>query len=350
MALKKKAKEKETGGVFGWLYNWGSFVKVSHTLFALPFAMAAMALAARANYYYLDAKGLEPSGAMLRGWPGWKIFLLIIAAMVTARTCAMAFNRIVDRKFDKQNPRTRKRHLPAGRISLFSAWTLTVLSAAGFVASAWGIDMTREVNTGRLVCLPLAPVALFLILFYSFTKRFTHFTHIFLGIALAIAPVGAWLAVTGSFGTALPEGGFFEKTRHSFFTPATMSVVVLFWLIGFDIIYAIQDYDFDRSTGLKSLVVYMGPDNALNASLIAHMVMIILLTFLGFLAFFKLPYWIGMLIIISCLGFEHWIIRRRSLEWAEKSFFKLNSVISMVFLAVVLAEVMLPDFWSFRGL
>lgn len=346
---KKKAKEKKPVGPFGWLYNWGSFVKFSHTLFALPFAIASMALASRANYKRLLEDGDFPPGSMERGWPGWKMLLLILAAMVTARTCAMAFNRIVDRKFDEANPRTRKRHLPAGKISLFSAWTLTILSAVGFVACAWGIDINRDVNTGRILCLPLAPVALFFILFYSLTKRITHFTHIFLGIALAIAPVGAWLAITGSFGTALPEGGLIEQMRHSFFIPATMAVLVFFWLIGFDIIYAIQDHDFDKAAGLKSLVVRWGPENALNASLISHMIMLVLLAFFGILAFFKLPYWIGLFIIIGCLGLEHWIVRKRSLEWAEKSFFKLNAVISMVFLAVVMAEVMLPDFWSFRG-
>ena len=349
MPAKNKAREKKPGESLGWLRNWGSFVKFSHTLFALPFAMASTALAARANYHQLTEQGGDPPDIMLRGWPGWKMLLLILAAMVTARTCAMAFNRIVDRKYDRENPRTRKRHLPAGKISLFSAWTLTILSAAGFIASAWGIDLNRDVNTGRMLCLPLAPVALFFILFYSYTKRFTHFTHIFLGLALALAPLGAWLAVTGSFGTSLSDGGFFEKMRHSFFTPATMAVLVLFWLIGFDIIYAIQDYEFDKATGLKSLVVYMGPANALNASLMAHLVMVILLGLLGILALFKMPYWIGLLIIAGCLSLEHWIIRKRSLEWAEKSFFKLNALISVIFITVVIAEVALIEFWSFKG-
>ena len=138
--------------------TWGEFVKISHTLFALPFALAAMLVAAREQ----------------RGWPGWRVFLLILAAMVTARTCAMTFNRIVDRQFDRLNPRTANRHLVTGAISLWSARLLGVLSAAGFIASAYGING---------ICFALSPVALFVICFYSLTKRFTDYTHVFLGIA-----------------------------------------------------------------------------------------------------------------------------------------------------------------------
>src|ERR1051325_8767258 len=146
--------------MFATLRTWAEFVRLSHTIFALPFALAAMAVAAREN----------------RGWPGWRTFGLIIAAMVCARTCAMAFNRIVDRRFDALNPRTATRHLPAGQISLASAVTLCALSAAGFFASAWFLN---------LACFLLSPVALFLICFYSLTKRFTDYTHVWLGVALA---------------------------------------------------------------------------------------------------------------------------------------------------------------------
>ena len=156
--------------MFATLSKWASFVKLSHTVFALPFALAAMIVAAREN----------------RGWPGWKSFLLILAAMVCARTCAMAFNRIVDRKFDAKNPRTNLRHLPTGAISLASAWALCLLSGAGLIAASFFLNP---------ICFYLSPVALFVVCFYSLTKRFTDFTHVFLGIALALAPVGAWLAV-----------------------------------------------------------------------------------------------------------------------------------------------------------
>src|SRR5882762_9359447 len=160
--------------IFLTLRKWAEFVKLSHTVFALPFALGSMAVAARQE----------------RGWPGWKVFLLILAAMVCARTCAMAFNRIVDRRFDAANPRTALRHLPSGEITLASAWTLCLLSALGLVASSWFLNP---------ICFYLSPVALFLICFYSLTKRFTDYTHVWLGLALALAPLGAWLAVTGGF-------------------------------------------------------------------------------------------------------------------------------------------------------
>src|ERR1051325_5493774 len=156
------------------LIKWASFVKLSHTVFALPFALASMLVAARGRL----------------GWPGWRTFGLILAAMVCARTCAMSFNRIVDRQFDKANPRTATRHLPAGEISLASAWALCLLSGAGLIGASYRLNP---------ICFYLSPVALFLICFYSLTKRFTDFTHIFLGIALALAPIGSWLAVKGGF-------------------------------------------------------------------------------------------------------------------------------------------------------
>src|SRR5216110_2893662 len=153
--------------------KWAEFVKFSHTIFALPFALAAMVVAARQN----------------RGWPGWRTFGLILAAMVSARTCAMAFNRIVDRKFDALNPRTAGRHLPTGQISLASASALWVISAAGLVAASFLLNR---------LCFYLSPVALVVICFYSLTKRFTDYTHFFLGLSLALAPIGGWLAVKGA--------------------------------------------------------------------------------------------------------------------------------------------------------
>ncbi|HTG44667.1 MAG TPA: 4-hydroxybenzoate octaprenyltransferase, partial [Verrucomicrobiae bacterium] len=187
------------------LVKWGEFVKLSHTVFALPFALASMVVAARET----------------RGWPGWKLFLLIVGAVLTARTCAMSFNRIVDRHFDQENPRTAARHLPSGQISLASAWTLCLLSAGAFIAVSYQINFP---------CFILSPVALIVVCFYSLTKRFTDFTHIYLGIALALAPVGAWIAVRGTIHLA----------------PIVLAIAVVCWLIGFDVIYALQDYEFDR--------------------------------------------------------------------------------------------------------
>lgn len=285
------------------LNKWLSFVRFSHTLFALPFALAAMAIAARENH----------------GWPGWRTFGLVLAAMVCARTCAMAFNRIVDRKLDALNPRTAGRHLPTGQISLFSAVALCALTGAGLVAASFFLNP---------ICFYLSPVALVAICFYSLTKRFTDYTHFFLGLALALAPVGAWLAVKGTHISGL------EIVQM-----VVLAGVVVLWLVGFDIIYALQDYDFDRKHGLHSLVVAWGPKNALQAAFLAHLLMCGLLLGFGLLCGFRIAYLVGWMIIVGCLVLEHWIARRRSLNWINIAFFRLNAVVSAVFLFVTLAEV-----------
>ena len=285
------------------LNKWLSFVRFSHTLFALPFALAAMAIAAREHH----------------GWPGWRVFGLVLAAMVCARTCAMAFNRIVDRKLDALNPRTAGRHLPTGQISLFSAVALCALTGAGLVAASFFLNP---------ICFYLSPVALVAICFYSLTKRFTDYTHFFLGLALALAPVGAWLAVKGTHVSGL-----------EILQMVVLAGVVVLWLVGFDIIYALQDYDFDRKHGLHSLVVAWGPKNALQAAFLAHLLMCGLLLGFGLLCGFRIAYLVGWMIIVGCLVLEHWIARRRSLNWINIAFFRLNAVVSAVFLFVTLAEV-----------
>jgi 4-hydroxybenzoate polyprenyltransferase len=298
--------------MFSLLKKWLSFVRFSHTVFALPFALAAMAVAARDN----------------RGWPGWKTFGLILAAMVFARTCAMAFNRIVDRKFDAFNPRTANRHLPAGQISLSSAIALCVVSAMGTVIASYFLNP---------LCFYLAPVALAVICFYSLTKRFTDYTHVFLGIALALAPVGAWLAVKGT------GVSFLEILQMT-----TLAASVVFWLVGFDIIYALQDYDFDRTHGLHSLVVAWGPRNALHAAFLAHMAMCGLLLAFGLLCRFRFAYLIGWFVIVGCLVLEHWIARRRSMNWINVAFFRLNALVSTIFLVVTVAEVVFKGGFKLR--
>jgi 4-hydroxybenzoate polyprenyltransferase len=312
--------------MFKFLQTWAEFVKLSHTVFALPFALASMVVAARAD----------------RGWPGWRTFGLIITAMVCARTCAMAFNRIVDRKFDALNPRTAQRHLPAGKISLGSAWLLWGLSAVGLIAASYFLNP---------ICFYLSPVAIAIVCFYSLTKRFTDFTHIFLGVALALAPIGAWLAVKGEFGFAsiaalsakqISFGDWMGKAMTGF-QPFVLALVVVFWLIGFDIIYALQDYEFDRTHGLRSIVVAWGPANALRAAFLSHMIMCGLLLAFGLLCRFRVAYTIGWILIVGCLLLEHWIARRRSLHWVQNAFFRLNAVVSIAFLMVTVAEV------AFRG-
>ena len=320
-------------GLLGLLSRWGGFVKFSHTLFAMPFALALMMVASREHFFYLqDAKAALPLDAVRYGFPGVRLFVLIVVCLVCARTCAMAFNRIVDRRFDAKNPRTADRHLPAGEISLFSAWSLCVLSGACFLVAAGFI------NTA---CLVLGPVALFFICFYSLTKRFTDYTHVWLGVALALAPVGAWIAVKGGTMTELFQ---LWPLGQSLLPPLVLGTAVVFWLIGFDIIYATQDFEFDRQHGLRSLVTAWGPRNALTAAFLSHVVMIGLLLIYGLLLRFRVAFIIGWLIILFCLAFEHWIARKRSLKWINTAFFKLNAVISSVFFAVVAAEVLFPFF------
>jgi 4-hydroxybenzoate polyprenyltransferase len=298
--------------MFSLIKKWASFVRFPHTAFALPFALAAMTVAARDN----------------RGWPGWRTFGLVLAAMVCARTCAMAFNRIVDRKFDALNPRTANRHLPTGQISLFSAWLLCLSSGAGLIAASCFLNP---------LCFYLSPVALVVICFYSLTKRFTDYTHVFLGLALALAPVGAWLAVKGANVSVLE---ILQMT--------TLALSVVLWLVGFDIIYSLQDYEFDQAHGLHSLVVAWGQKNALQAAFLAHLVMCGLLLAFGLLCRFRLAYLVGWMIIVGCLVLEHWIARRRSLNWINVAFFRLNAVVSAVFLIVTVAEVVFQGGFKLR--
>ena len=275
------------------------FVRFTHTVFALPFALAAMAVACRETH----------------GWPGWQRFLLIVTAMVCARTVAMGFNRIVDRRFDALNPRTEKRHLPAGRITVQSAYVLTCLSAGGLIVTAWFINR---------ICFALSPVALVVVCFYSLTKRFTDFTHFFLGLALAAAPVGAWLAVTGKL--AWP--------------PIVLAIAVVFWLAGFDIIYATQDLAADKMAGLHSLPVRWGLAGSLRFARWAHGAMWAALVGFGLISGLRWAYFAGVMIIAACLVYEHRLARRGDPVSVNAAALRVNGVISVIFLMAVMADVM----------
>jgi 4-hydroxybenzoate polyprenyltransferase len=257
------------------LRKYFEFVRFSHTIFALPFALAAM---------------------------------------VCARTAAMGFNRIADRKLDAMNPRTAQRHLPAGKISVTTAWCLVIGAAAGFVAVTWLINP---------ICFYLSPVALAVIFFYSFTKRFTSLSHFFLGLSLALAPVGAWLAVRGEF--AGP--------------PVVLAVAVVLWLVGFDIIYATQDYDFDKAHGLRSLPVRLGIAGSLRFACVAHAVMVAALLGFGLISGMRVPYYVGLGIIFTCLVIEHRLARNRDPVSLNVAFFRMNAAISVVLLAAVVVDV-----------
>jgi 4-hydroxybenzoate polyprenyltransferase len=207
-----------------------------------------------------------------------------------------------------------------------------LLSAVGLIGAAYLINR---------VCFYLSPVALVVVCFYSLTKRFTDFTHVFLGAALALAPLGAWLAVTGNF-ELLPVRDGSLSLRHSALLALLLALAVVFWLIGFDLIYALQDYEFDRRQGLHSLVVRWGVDNALRASFLSHFIMWMVLALFGILARFWVAYLAGMLVIAFCLALEHWLARKRSLKWINIAFFRLNALISAVFVVVTIAEVAFP--------
>jgi 4-hydroxybenzoate polyprenyltransferase len=227
-----------------------------------------------------------------------------------------------------------------GQVTLTSAAALCGFSAAGFVIASWLLNP---------ICFYLSPIALAVICFYSLTKRFTDYTHVFLGIALALAPIGAWLAVTGT-ADLWPDRCLrgHLPIQHSFLLPLVLAAAVVFWLIGFDIIYALQDYEFDRKHGLHSLVVAWGPKNALTAAFLSHLAMCLLLLAFGLLCRFRLAYLIGWTIILGCIVLEHWIARRRSLNWINVAFFRLNAVISAVFFVVTAAEAILDGGFRMR--
>jgi 4-hydroxybenzoate polyprenyltransferase len=276
------------------LANALRFVRFSHTIFALPFALGSMAVAAG-------------------GIPGWKTCGLIVLAMVCARTAAMAFNRIADWEIDKRNPRTEGRHrlLPKP-----AAIAMLAVSAAGFVASAWGINR---------LCLWLSPVALAIIFFYSLTKRFTHFSHFFLGLALSVAPVGAWLSVRGQFDPP----------------PLALALAVLLWVAGFDIIYATQDHEFDRSAGLHSLVVKLGVARSLAVAGALHWLMFAALAGFGWLAGLGRVFFASLALIAAALVFEQRSARRLDVQGINRAFFQSNAFVSVVFVAAVFLDVLL---------
>ena len=260
------------------------FVRFSHTIFAMPFALGAMVVAAH-------------------GFPPARIALLIVLAMIFARTAAMTFNRVADWELDQRNPRTAGRHRLVSRVTAIA--TCAVCSA-GFIATSWAINP---------LCFALSPVALAIVFFYSFTKRFTHAAQFFLGIALAVAPVGAWLAVTGSF--ALP--------------PLVLALAVVLWLAGFDTIYATQDYEVDRREGLKSLVVWLGIPRALRLAQLLHAGTWLLLAAFGWCAGLGLAYWLGLVAILGLLVYEHRVARSLDVAAINAAFFLSNAWIGVVF-------------------
>lgn len=290
-------------------------IRFSHTIFALPFALSSAALAWRDKWrerpfsvreFLLDLAG-------------------ILLCMVFARSTAMAFNRIADRNYDAANPRTAMRHLPAGTISLATVWLFTLICAAGFVASTLLFVLSSE-NWKPLVY--SVPTLLF-ICAYSFTKRFTILAHFWLGASLLLAPVAAWVAVRGFMHMMIP---------------LLLGLAVMFWVAGFDILYACQDVEFDRKARLASVPARFGIRASLRIALYCHLVMLAVL-----FALFWLPesglgwvYLTGVISVAILLVYEHWLVRPDDLSRVNQAFFQVNGVVSVGLFLVVLIQLLLP--------
>jgi 4-hydroxybenzoate polyprenyltransferase len=276
--------------VGGPLSRFLRLIRFSHTIFALPFALGALIVAAN-------------------GWPSLRILVLVIVCMVFARTAAMLFNRVVDWSLDQRNPRTASRHL---LVSKPGAIVLLAVSSGGFLLAAAAIN--------RLTLI-LAPVALALVFFYSLTKRFTSATHFFLGFALAIAPIGAWIAQTGRIDLV----------------PVILAAGVICWVAGFDLIYATQDYDFDRREGIRSLVVKLGIVRSLRLAQLLHLPTFVALIAFGVVAQLGSVYYWSMPLIAAALFYEH-KTGKLDIAGINRAFFRSNAFVSAVFLIAVCVD------------
>ncbi len=276
--------------MFGKIKIMLEMIKFKHTVFALPFALMGAFLAGR-------------------GVPSPAVFFWVVIAMVGARTAAMTFNRIVDRRFDEANPRTANRAIPAGDVTMGESWLMVVLSSVLFFAAC------AMMNTMALV---IAPVALSLTFIYSLTKRFTWLCHVVLGVALAFSPLGGWVAVAGTL------SGY----------PWVLSLGVLFWVAGFDCIYACLDADFDRKAGLYSMPATFGRKNAFRLAVLFHVIAFILFTLTGYLQGLNFVYYIGIALTGSALFYQHLVVNPKDLSRIQVSFFSMNGFIALTLFIV----------------
>jgi 4-hydroxybenzoate polyprenyltransferase len=275
--------------------NYLSLIKFSHTIFALPFAIIGYFLAIT----FTDAKF------------DIKLFALVILCMVFARSAAMAFNRFIDRKIDIQNARTAIREIPAGIVKPTSALIFVIINCLLFIGTTYFINE---------LCFYLSPIALSVILGYSLTKRFTALCHLILGVGLSLAPIGAYLAVTGKFA----------------WLPLFFSFAVLFWVSGFDIIYALQDEDFDREKKLRSIPVWLGKKGALALSIFLHIISASFVIYAGFYAHFNIWYWIGVAVFSGLLFYQHTLVKPHDLSKVNIAFATTNGIASVIFAVFVL--------------
>jgi 4-hydroxybenzoate polyprenyltransferase len=292
------AREGQTFTGESLVARYASFVKLPHTLFALPFALLGLV------------------AASLRAPVTVRTVLLVIIAFSTARWVAMGFNRIADRSYDARNPRTRNRELPRGALSLRQAWVSVGIAAALFVAAAGLLNP---------LCLVLSPLALAWIMTYSFAKRFTWWPHLWLGLSLAIAPVGGWLAVTG-------------RWSDPWWLLATITLAVATWVAGFDIFYALPDASFDRSEGLRSAVVRLGEERSILLAKLLHGITIPMLALFGWGADFGALYFAGLIAAAGILMYEHRLVRPGDLSRLDAAFFTMNGVMSVTVFLFALAD------------
>ncbi len=267
-------------------------IKFEHSVFALPFALTGALLAARATRH---------------GWPSLSQVLWIVVAMVAARSAAMTMNRIADIRYDRENPRTKQRALPTGALSLQFAWLFTLVAVAIFFVAAWRLNP---------LALKLAPLAIAILFFYSFTKRFTSWSHLFLGFALGISPAAAWIAITGGLDARM----------------LILCAAVTLWVGGFDVLYACQDIDYDRSAGLFSVPKKFGIAKALRIARGMHIGVIAVLGWLAFSFGLPWPAWAGIAVVASLLAYEHSLVKADDLSKLDAAFFTVNGYISMLFL------------------
>jgi 4-hydroxybenzoate polyprenyltransferase len=277
--------------------NYLSLIKFSHTIFALPFAIIGYFLAITSTNATFDIR----------------VFALVILCMIFARSAAMAFNRFIDRKIDEQNARTAVREIPAGIVKPSTALLFVIINCALFVITAFFINR---------LCFYLSPVALAVVLGYSLTKRFTALCHLILGVGLSLAPIGAYLAVTGEFA----------------WLPLFFSFAVLFWVSGFDIIYALQDEEFDRSKNLRSMPVFLGKKGALTLSVFLHLMSALFVIYAGVYASFNFWYWIGVCFFSGLLIYQHTLVKPHDLSKVNLAFFTTNGIASVVFAVFVLLD------------
>ena len=292
--------------------NYLSLIKFSHTIFAMPFALIGFFLGVIFinNYNSTAANGMSIlfGNVQLLSKLG-----LVILCMIFARSAAMAFNRFLDRQFDAKNPRTAIREIPAGIITEKNALVFTIVNCLLFIVCTYFINQ---------ICFFLSPVALFVILFYSYTKRFTALCHLVLGLGLSLAPIGAYLAVTGKFD----------------WLPLFFSFTVLFWVSGFDIIYALQDEEFDKENNLHSIPSILGKTKALRVSEILHILSAICIIYAGMYGNFGYWYWGGIAVFIGMLIYQHSIIKPNDLKRVNIAFMTANGIASVVFAFFVILD------------